>query len=192
MAVQDPNAIKSDADARQQLRVREAALLCLHTLLTVDPDLVANNADRAKRATFYCNVAIAAFGTLPASVYKVIPEAGLRQVRRWVRQRPIRASMRLRHKIISLNLVAVPHQAAFACVAALPSAAYESMAAALVRIAADTLVQTYGIFADGGVPTTSLTRSLCNQHDGIVAGWTPAVDEAVLEDRVRALIPAGT
>ena len=76
--------------------------------------------------------------------------------------------------------------------AALPSAAYESMATALVRIAADTLVQTYGIFADGGVPTTSLTRSLCNQHDGIVAGWTPAVDEAVLEDRVRALIPAGT
>ena len=62
--------------------MREAALLCLHTLLTVDPDLVANNADRAKRATFYCNVAIAAFGTLPASVYKVVPEAGLRQVRR--------------------------------------------------------------------------------------------------------------
>ena len=79
-ALQDAPA-KSDAELRHQTRTREAALSCLQTMLTADGDLIVGNAERAKKAASYCTVAIAALGTLPASVTKLAPEFGLRRVR---------------------------------------------------------------------------------------------------------------
>jgi hypothetical protein len=65
-------------------------------------------------------------------------------------------------------------------------ASYEASAAGVARVAAETLVATTAQLADGGVATTSLTRTLCDRRDGSLAGWPAATDEAVLEERATA------
>ena len=69
-------------------------------------------------------------------------------------------------------------------------ASYEGSAAGVLRLAAETLVNATATLADGGVATTSLTRSLCNHRDGSVAGWTPDIDDAALEDWIAAPYPS--
>ena len=158
---QDAPAARSDGDLKQQQRTREAALTCLQTLLSVDAEMIVGHAERLKRATAYCTVAVAAFGTLPSSVYKVAPEFGLRR-------------------------------AAFACLALLPTVSFEASAAGVTRLAAETLGLTNAVFADGGLPAASVTRSLCNHRDASVAGWpADTEDNAALEAQVRVTVPRG-
>ena len=70
--------------------------------------------------------------------------------------------------------------------AQLPLGAYEASAAGVVRVAVEALVSQTATLAEGGVATTSVTRALCNHRDGSVAGWTPDIDDAVLEERATA------